>query len=644
MKQYILIISLILSGFVACTDDIPEREISPVTPENCKGVFFPSSNKASVELEPTEATEFSITIARTDSIGSIEVPIKVDVNDENVFIVPQKVTFADKEKETTFTVSFPQAGVGTTYNLKLSLAGDEYVNQYNVGLPTLATSVTRVKWDVINDKIVMINPFWSGDKHYISKAEIASYGSGDIVNSIRLTNPFATAGGEDAQPDENGIYQGVPEIWPEEILRDDVTAIITVDRQDRAVFKRTTIGFTWYDAESEIVTEDYGEAVRDADGNIVKIVFPAKSLFIIANSAGQGWRSSEDLIVYLSWDVYMADNMKIEDFNKLDYEDIQGAVSEFESKAYSQSWNQGFAKAIDVDSTNTESEYKNLYILPDLYAESYGLAFYYDGKSLTVPANQQTGQKYMGNPIFVSASNRIESSVTTSSKGVSNYTFGLKFHYEDGTVVGEFAETFYYSKDPVAYSISDFYGNFKLTGSSQFTGYPDADMNVTIAAGAQANTFVITGMDLCEEVAATFDPATSTLSIAPQALADYNTYDITLYTTTIEGDVSETAAMDFNFNMSGNLVMTSTSEADGYLLESQAAGGWVDGYYNLKFTPLQSEVAKKAAKAKTVSTHGNPAKVKTATNAKKLSKGNFAVQSKASLKTFNKKSGLVPMF
>jgi hypothetical protein len=653
MKHYIFAIIFILFGFVACTEDLPERGNSPVMPENCQGVFFPATNMTTVELDPLEPKEMTISISRVNYANAIEVPLTVAVNTENIFEVPQKVAFAAGEETTQFVVKFPNADVGVTYQLSLIVKGDEFANEYFGKDAYVNTNVTRVQWEAFAGPIVMINAFWSQPPHYIPKAEIAA-GSGNIANMIRLTNPFPTGGAPSSEPtpDEYGIYNGVPDIWEDEIVRDNVQIVITVDKADKALLIRGGIGAMWYDVEMEISMNGSaasGKANRDEKGKIVSIEFPEKDLFIVANSSNQGWSSGGILKIYLSFDEYLKDNMKIDDFNEPEYEDIIGAVSEFESKAYGESWDQSFAKAIDIDSENEKSEYKNLYYLADLYAEDFGLAFYYDGKVISIPANQPTGRNILHNDIFVSKSSDIASGVTTTSKGVTVYTLGLKFHFKDGTVLGEFAEVFYFSEEPVSYAITDFYGKYKLTAPSQFSGEPAANMNVTIAAGTAENTFVITGIDWAEAVEATFDVATSTLSIEPQTLPDY-TYqgvprDMTLYTTTADGDVGATAIMDFKFNMSGKLLMTSTSEADGYLIRSESLGGWVDGYYDIVFTPSAASPTPAKAKASV----SKPLSVKNLNRAlikqaEKCSNDNFVIQSKTSRKAALKNTNATLIF
>ena len=135
--------------------------------------------------------------------------------------------------------------------------------------------------------------------------------------------------------------------------------------------------------------------------------------------------------------------------------------------------------------------------------------------------------------IYVSPSDNVDSKVEINAKGVTIYTLGLKFHYEDGTVLGEFSELFFYSEDPVAYAKEDFIGSFTLSGPCLFDESV-ADMDVIIKAGTTENTFIIEGIGFAESVIATFNSAASTMSIAPQALADFDyngtMLDMTLYT------------------------------------------------------------------------------------------------------------------
>ena len=154
---YILGLIIGLVAFIGCSeDDLIERTPSPEAPEGTQGVYFPTTNKKVFELMPIEPTELTLTIARSISEGAVDVPLTQDVNDDNVFVVPASVSFAAGEKETTFKVTFPTAAEGVKYNLKLSVAGDQYINPYVEGVPYVETNVMRVKWETIAEPMVYL--------------------------------------------------------------------------------------------------------------------------------------------------------------------------------------------------------------------------------------------------------------------------------------------------------------------------------------------------------------------------------------------------------------------------------------------------------------------------------------------------------
>jgi len=589
---------LVASFFVACSEYEDIVEASPEVPAGCQGVYFPASNINSYEMEPTESTEITITIAREVSSGAVEVPIIVEENKDNVFNVPEVVSFVDGEKEVHFIVSFPAASEGVTYDLKLAVEGDEYVNPYASELPYMTTNVTRIKWSPVEEPMVYVDGTFStlfGVSLFPMYVEAEK---AEVTGMVRYR--FKNAYDVPTEPDEDGIYNGYPYNDPGDFdVSKNYYTIIEIDNATGEVFMYAhQIGVDW----------GYGMiSIGSVYGNISEnkatyplgtlkdgvITFPINSLYFSMANYQDGGRypsNNNPTIIYLTKEAFIAANLKIESFNDdVEYEVIAGEVGEFESAAYSANWSQTISKAIDADPENEESEYKDLYYLSDLYADGYGVAFYYkEGGQVRIPENQPIGTEFMGKDIYVSPSEDIESGVEVNSKGVTIYTLGLIFHFEDGTIVGDFAEKFFYSKDAVSYDKADFIGSFVMTGKSQFSGYADADMDVSITEGEDENELVITGIDYAEEVIALFNPENSIMSIAPQVLADVvlssGTYDATLYTTDAEG-VSTTSVIDFTFNMQGDLVMTPASVADGYLIRSEGAGGWLDGFYNLVFSP-----------------------------------------------------------
>jgi hypothetical protein len=663
----------VLFLFAACEKDIQDRESSPVMPENCQGVYFPSTNPSVVELEPSQPTQFSITIARTDSVSAAEVPITVETNTNNVFVVPEKAVFAANAKETTLTITFPKAAEGITYELKLSVSGDEYVSKYASTIPYVSANVTRIKWETQDDPFVYVDgtiSFLYGIAQrpmyvVVEKATLSDAVRYRFKNAFRVATPGVWVNGnEDYIPeaDEYDIYNGYPYNWPGDVDESkDYYIILEIDKAKNVSMVPTELGVIWSYGMMSIGSiygylspniASYPLGIYEEGENGDVITFPAKSLYISMENLNNGgvYVSEVPTIIYTTRDAYLAANMKIDDFNDVEYEEIKGSVSEFESAAYSENWSQSIYKAIDIDEENEESEYKNLYYLANLYEDNYGLAFYYNGRTVSIPAGQNTGRQAFGKDVYVSQSESIESSVITNSKGVEIYTLGLKFHFKDGTVVGEFAETFYYSKDAVAYD-ERFIGDFTLTSKNVFDD-TDAEMSVTIDVGTEPNTLIITGIDLAESVTATVNPLWDILTIEPQVLADYGPYDMTLYTYTSSGSASGSASMSFTFNMAGQLVLTSNSEAIGYLLRSAAGGGWIDGYYDLLFTRqaaagtssdgISSSVrTSSSVQSAVIKPENKSFNVLSATKTQKGSTGNFAI--KGTAKTI-KKGNLIPLF
>ena len=593
-----------LVAFIGCSeDDLVTPTPSPAAPEGTQGVYFPAT-KSVFEFMPVDPTEVTLKIARAKSEGAVEVPITVEVNEDNVFNIPSSVSFADGETEATFKVTFPSAEEGKKYNLKLTVEGDQYVNPYVEGVAYLETSVMRVKWEPLDEPMVYIEggfrSIWGGIDPVPVYVDAEKAVLGDVTR-YRFTNFYNRVSTE---VDDDGIYNGFPYNTLERIDPDNdylTTIEIGGDKgtaNEVFMYSHFT-GVEWSTYGPVYMGSIYGNLTVGGEPakkdeyplGVLKdgiITFPENSLFYQDNDGIS--IHSNPTTIYLTKEIYLEANKEIKDFNDLEYELIEGDVSTFASKAFNNNWPQTLAKAVDIDEENEESAYKNLYYLADLYSEGKGVAFYYNEKSgrVTIPENQPIGATVFGQDLYVSASTKNKSSVVVKDNGLTEYTLGMIFHYEDGTIVGDFAERYLYSEDPISYDIGDFVGNFTMTGSSLFQGEDDAKMKVKIEEGENENELLITGMQYAEEVVATFDPLTSMISIAPQALADFGSYDISLLTVTLEGSslsISETAIINLQRNIVGDVILDSYSEAIGYVLESQAAGGYVDGYYDIEFTP-----------------------------------------------------------
>lgn len=608
VNKILLALGVFALTFTSCEEVVEQQGPAPAVPENCLGIYFPVSdeyNNSAYEMEPTATREITLAMSRTKVGEAVAVPLTVEVNDSSVFVVPDSVHFAATDTVATFTVTFPEAQDGITYNLRLTVSGADYVNPYMTNL-YVATSVTLIKWEKVEAPGVMIDGILeygygaTGVPFYVEyeKAELS-----DGVTKYRLLNPY-TASLTSEEPDADDIYDAYPYTNPNGTVdtSKSYNILITV-QDDMAIMDICYLGLDWgygmimtgsiYDNLSDDAAT-YPPGVVEDD----VITFGAGTLILSEPeyNGGAAYIVSVPTIIYLTKEAYIEANMVIKDYNEVEYESISGAVSEFSSEMQGQSWQQSFAKAIDIDADNADSEYKNLYYLSDLYTDGYGLAFYYDETSgrLTIPSNQPVGLEIFGQKIYMSVSSSIASGKTTAANGVETYTFGISFHYADGTVLGDFKEVFYYSKDAVSFSIDDFCGNFIMTGNTLFQGGTDAEMEVKIEKyGINNDSLVITGVDFAEKIYATFDVEYTIMSIAPQPLAGITQngvlLDLNLLTVDKTGTDSESALLDFAISVSGSLYVDDLSNAVGYVIYSEKGGGYADGYYNITFTPVSTK-------------------------------------------------------
>lgn len=484
-QLYLLGLLVGLVAFIGCSeDDLIKPTPSPDAPAGTQGVYFPESNKSAFEFMPVDPTEFTLTIARSVSEGAVDVPLIQEVNDDNVFVVPSSVSFAAGETEVTFKVTFPDAEVGKTYNLELNVEGDEYVNPYVEGVPYVKTNAIRVEWKPLKEPMVMVdgtvsNFFGVGFPAWYVYAEKADIGK---VTRYRFKNAYKVPTGEwgiNAEgkeqyyptADKDGIFDGYYYNAPGDFdeSNDYVTTIEIGGEHGGAndVFMYSHFnGVDWGYGMFNIGSV-YGNLSDNKDsyplGTLKDsiITFPENSLYsamLDYNDFGK-YPAADPTIIYLSKNVYMAANLAIDSFNDVEY--TIGAVKDgtFKSEAYDDdTWAQTMLKAIDADPENKDSDYKDLFYLPNLYEDDFGLAFYYKNKAILIPESQPTGLKVFGKEVFVSQSDDVKSAYIVGSEeeidedlkegdkgydpdaGTDRYVFGLRFHYKDGTNLGDFEE------------------------------------------------------------------------------------------------------------------------------------------------------------------------------------------------------------
>lgn len=132
--------------FVGCSDDKDFNAGGPEDPD-CYNVYFPTQeNIGSKELDPAAPTEMTFTVRRLKSEGAITVPVTINSSVADIFTATE-IEFADGQEETTFSVVFPTAEIGTTYKCEINIEDNKYAAVYGEKATGFAFSVTRVKWN-----------------------------------------------------------------------------------------------------------------------------------------------------------------------------------------------------------------------------------------------------------------------------------------------------------------------------------------------------------------------------------------------------------------------------------------------------------------------------------------------------------------
>lgn len=149
MKKFITILTVVALAAISC-----QQEQQPYTPgepdlSDCYDVYFPVQEAAgSHTYDPNKSPVATFTAVRSNAEGAITVPVEVSASADGIFTV-EDIYFEDGQTETTFDVTFPNAELGTTYNLHIEVSDPQYASLYKSHTPYLDFSVLRVEWQYI---------------------------------------------------------------------------------------------------------------------------------------------------------------------------------------------------------------------------------------------------------------------------------------------------------------------------------------------------------------------------------------------------------------------------------------------------------------------------------------------------------------
>lgn len=149
-KYSFIAFSLVLAlGFSACTEEV---EYTPATQidSNCIKASFVSDNDF-YELAPDESKELTLTVVREKTDGDVTIPLTVLRNDENMFQIPESVTFAAGQNTATFNITFPNVEIGLEYTFSIGLDEADVDPYSQTTLATTTGTIQMIQWDLLGD-------------------------------------------------------------------------------------------------------------------------------------------------------------------------------------------------------------------------------------------------------------------------------------------------------------------------------------------------------------------------------------------------------------------------------------------------------------------------------------------------------------
>lgn len=590
--------ALLLAG---CTDNIQRTE-SPTFPSDSAAVYFSAPDETGSETDPTQGvTTHSVTIERTQTVGSLTVPLTVLENTDDIFTVPSTVTFEDNATTATFDVAFPDAEVGKEYFLTLSV-DDGHTNPYLTAQATYQLSMTLISWTDAPEQAVIIDGFFSmygingKDYPFYCAYQTATLPDGSM--RYRFLNPYNVVAPSNCKPDEYGVYPTWPLFEEGDVADPDANGnmVVSVDNDHNVTIANFLIGADLgYGVEyGGSVIGNYaalGESDSYNPGTLADgvITFAAGDLYIYEDDV----YSAGAMSIYLSAAAYQSEvsAIHITDFNdpQWQWDTLANATTQYESQLFGVRWqDQPLCAAVDLDPEHgTSSEFLNLYYLPSLYADGYGFAFYWNPEdgSISVPANQPTGKTLFDKQIVISsAGTAVANTYSVQGETVTELIFPLSVQTADGNLIGSYTETYLFAANAIRFTSADYTGAFTLNG----TPFVEEDAtSFPIEIGAADGVLAITGIPYAKSVLAQYNESANFLTVSAQTLATQKVngqFKKMSLLTTMGGEETD-APLLLEMSLRGIIELSPLSEADGFAIYCEADDKVFGGMYDIRLTP-----------------------------------------------------------
>lgn len=402
-------------------------------------VYFPETDEA-VELDPADPTTYTFQVGRrvehqytfgkdsegNDSVTSDKIitplpaktmKVKVLQNTGDVFTVSD-AQFAEGDTLATVTASFPNAEVGTTYTLQLTVDDPQFVSQYSEGI-LYTLDVTRVKWNDVGFYYDESGNKVEGWCMYTDDFVTGIYGvenltypvkvqeRDDMPGVFRIKNAYGEAYGYNDPGDwdpNKDFYMIINASNPKKVYFDPWAFELGMVWSYGSFIVRHLAGY--YESEGKDGSDYFGTYANGA------ITFPPQSFHIGMseyNGGGYRWYANANgkfkLVINPDLDLYTA---QVSDYG---WEEVYSGIftsTQLDTKKDKVKLYKAVRNA-EVEAANEgcydrfEEEYGTPYLIESPYAEGYNVVFSLKDGEIKVPEgyeSQPLGFKAAGKDVY----------------------------------------------------------------------------------------------------------------------------------------------------------------------------------------------------------------------------------------------------
>lgn len=562
--------------FSACSDD----EWAAGEAVEGQGVYFPSTQETEYTVSEASGT-ITLDVYRTngEEASQAEVTATFSEGAQEVFNIPNTVSFGSGENHTTLDIAYNNIEQGTTYSITLNFTeGTQYATS-SLTLTVLYPSAPVYTWTVISENAILTESIFSiigMENIQTTGITVEKANEGEIY---RFRSPFNNAyfydafGGNIFDDDSNLPYI----ILDGETYKNNNGESMYYIAPTALGFSLSVEGNSVYIDPDDKETQSFGSVAGNlstADGPIEpgNATYPlgsydeSKKMFdlgcVYLDVANYNIMTTVAGATTLALDPSLLEPDYDRDYT---WNAVPEATGYFTSELTGESWMQAIEQA-EEDST--------FYRMPNLYSPAEKAHIYFhvnmETGEVNIPEGQNTGMTTFGNEVFLKGTSRASSYDAVTGTLTLGFTFYIAD--EEGETIAdlqETVETFLWGQNEFdqlqqGTDIADYVGNWIVTFSN---GSSNGEILASITQ-QNANTLALQGLSggisgYDDTIYLTYDETTGWVRFDFQRAADYQGYYTYAASFNSETGSFSTEGLIGGLNKAGNLMFLNDESNEG---------------------------------------------------------------------------------